>query len=54
MQEMLARIAMLQAQKVHLTDFLDERSACLTQLAEDAKAEIDDIGEKATKELDGL
>ena len=29
-QELLARIAMLQAQKVRLTDYLDERSAYLS------------------------
>ncbi|RZR78654.1 hypothetical protein BHM03_00004072 [Ensete ventricosum] len=51
-QELLARIAMLQAQKVRLTDFLDERSAFLTQFAEDANAEFDQIGENALKEFD--
>lgn len=51
-QELLARIAMLQAQKVRLTDFLDERSAYLTQFAEEANAEFDEIGKKAMKELD--
>lgn len=51
-QELLARIAMLQTQKVRLTDFLDERSAYLTQFAEDANAEFDEIGEKAMEELD--
>ena len=51
-QELLARIAMLQTQKVRLTDFLDERSAYLTQFAEVANAEFDEIGEKAMKELD--
>ncbi|XP_010256664.1 PREDICTED: uncharacterized protein LOC104597001 [Nelumbo nucifera] len=51
-QELLARIAMLQAQKVRLTDYLDERSAYLTQFAEDANAEFDEIGENALKDLD--
>ncbi|KAK1321865.1 hypothetical protein QJS10_CPA03g01840 [Acorus calamus] len=51
-QELLAQIAMLQAQKVRLTDFLDERSAYLTQFAEDANAEFDEIAENARKELD--
>ncbi|KAK7286886.1 hypothetical protein RJT34_22213 [Clitoria ternatea] len=51
-QELLAQIAMLQAQKVRLTDFLDERSAYLTQFGEDAKAEFDKIGEDALKGLD--
>ncbi|XP_027067867.1 uncharacterized protein [Coffea arabica] len=51
-QELLARIAMLQAQKLRLTDYLDERSAYLTQFAEEANAEIDQIGENALKELD--
>ncbi|KAI3447758.1 hypothetical protein Pfo_004423 [Paulownia fortunei] len=51
-QELLARIAMLQAQKVRLTDYLDERSAYLSQFAEEANAEIDQIGENALRELD--
>lgn len=51
-QELLARIAMLQAQKVRLTDYLDERSAYLTQFAEEANAEFDKIGEDALKGLD--
>ncbi|KAH6761998.1 8-amino-7-oxononanoate synthase [Perilla frutescens var. hirtella] len=51
-QELLARIAMLQTQKVRLTDYLDERSDYLTQFAEEANAEIDLIGENALKELD--
>ncbi|XAR50859.1 hypothetical protein NMG60_11005310 [Bertholletia excelsa] len=51
-QELLARIAMLQAQKVRLTDYLDERSAYLTQFAEEASAEFDQIGENALKDLD--
>ncbi|XP_078427525.1 8-amino-7-oxononanoate synthase [Wolffia australiana] len=51
-QEILARIVMLQTQKVRLTDFLDERSAYLTQFAEDANAEFEQIGEDALKELD--
>ncbi|KAK4418966.1 hypothetical protein Salat_2309400 [Sesamum alatum] len=51
-QELLVRIAILQAQKVRLTDYLDERSAYLTQFAEEANAEIDQIGENALKELD--
>ncbi|KAK7382582.1 hypothetical protein VNO80_01493 [Phaseolus coccineus] len=51
-QELLAQIAMLQTQKVRLTDFLDERSAYLSQFGEEAKAEFDKIGEDALKELD--
>lgn len=51
-QELLARIAQLQTQKVRLTDYLDERSDFLTQFAEEANAEIDMIGENALKELD--
>lgn len=43
---------MLQAQKLRLTDYLDERSAFLTQFSEEANAEIDQIGENALKELD--
>ncbi|GER30400.1 type IV secretion system protein virB10, partial [Striga asiatica] len=46
-QELLARIAMLEAQKVQLADYLDERSAYLTRFAEEANAEIDQIGENA-------
>lgn len=37
--ELLARISMLQAQKVRPTDYLDERSAYLTQFAEEANAD---------------
>ncbi|KAL5740445.1 hypothetical protein ACOSQ2_029625 [Xanthoceras sorbifolium] len=51
-QEMLARMAILQAQKVRLTDYLDETSAQLTQFVEDANAEFDKIGEDALKGLD--
>ncbi|XP_028098714.1 uncharacterized protein LOC114298347 [Camellia sinensis] len=51
-QELLARIAMLQTQKVRLTDYLDERSQYLTQFAEEANAEFDQIGEDALKGLD--
>ncbi|PON36896.1 8-amino-7-oxononanoate synthase [Parasponia andersonii] len=51
-QELLARIAQLQAQKVRLTDYLDEKSSYLTQFAEEAEAEFDKIGEDALKELD--
>ncbi|KAI4356017.1 hypothetical protein L6164_000071 [Bauhinia variegata] len=51
-QELLAQIAMLQAQKVRLTDYLDERSAYLTQFGEEANAEFDKVGEEALKELD--
>lgn len=51
-QDMLAKIAMLQTQKVRLTDFLEERSDYLTQFAEEANAEIDQIGEEALKELE--
>ncbi|KAK8547542.1 hypothetical protein V6N13_024633 [Hibiscus sabdariffa] len=51
-QELLAQIAMLQAQKVRLTDYLDERSAYLTQFAEEANAEFDKVGEDALKGLE--
>ncbi|KAJ4953486.1 hypothetical protein NE237_030318 [Protea cynaroides] len=51
-QELLARIAMLQAQKVRLTDYLDERSDYLSKFAEDANKEFDEVGENALKELD--
>lgn len=51
-QDLLARLAMLQAQKVRLTDYLDERSAYLTQFAEETNAEFDQIGENALKELE--
>lgn len=51
-QELLARIAMLQTQKVRLTDYLDERSAYLTKFAEEANAEFDKVGEDALRDLD--
>ncbi|KAM7259208.1 hypothetical protein ACFE04_014949 [Oxalis oulophora] len=51
-QELLAKIAQLQAQKYRLTDYLDERSAYLTQFAEEANSEFDKIGEDALKGLD--
>lgn len=51
-QELLARIAMLQTQKVRLTDYLDETADYLTQFAEDANVEFDKIGEDALKRLD--
>ncbi|KAM0953444.1 hypothetical protein DsansV1_C01g0000071 [Dioscorea sansibarensis] len=51
-QELLAQIAMLQAQKVRLTNFLDERSAYLTQFGQEAEADFDQIGEKALKDLE--
>lgn len=51
-QEMLARMAMLQAQKVRLTGYLDEASAQLTQFVEDANAEFEKIEEDALKGLD--
>uniref|UniRef100_A0A2P2JSU0 Uncharacterized protein LOC105121965 n=2 Tax=Rhizophora mucronata TaxID=61149 RepID=A0A2P2JSU0_RHIMU len=51
-QELLARIAMLQTEKVRLTDYLDETSAYLTQFAEEANAEFDKVGEDALRGLD--
>ncbi|XP_068317752.1 uncharacterized protein [Pyrus communis] len=51
-QELLVRIAMLQAQKVRLADYLDERSEYLTKFGEEATAEFDKIGEDALKDLD--
>ncbi|KAG0479207.1 hypothetical protein HPP92_013926 [Vanilla planifolia] len=51
-QELLAQIANLQAQKVWVTEFLDERSEHLTKFAEEANAGFDAIGESALKELD--
>jgi hypothetical protein len=53
-QEVLAKIAMLQAQKVRISDFLDERSAYLTKFAKDADSEFDLIGQNAMKELDAV
>jgi hypothetical protein len=53
-QEVLAQIAMLQAQKVRVTNFLDERSAYLTKFAKDADTEFDLIGQNAMKELDAV
>ncbi|XP_068638182.1 uncharacterized protein [Aristolochia californica] len=51
-QELLAKIAQLQAQKFRLTDYLDERSAYLTQFAEEANAEFDQVAENARKGLE--
>ncbi|KAI9116177.1 hypothetical protein K1719_013107 [Acacia pycnantha] len=51
-QELLARIAQLQTQKVRLTDYLDERSDYLTKFGEEAIAELDKVGEDALKGLD--
>ncbi|KAL4188430.1 hypothetical protein AMTRI_Chr08g160090 [Amborella trichopoda] len=51
-QDLLAKIAHLQAQKVRLTDYLDERSAYLTQFAEEANTEFDAIAEDTLKGLD--
>ncbi|CAL5210804.1 unnamed protein product [Lathyrus oleraceus] len=51
-QELLAQIAMIQTQKVRLSDYLDDRSEYLTQFGEEANAEIDKIGEDALKGLD--
>ncbi|KAI3882086.1 hypothetical protein MKW92_039793 [Papaver armeniacum] len=51
-QELLVKIAMLQTQKVRLTDYLDERSAYLSKFAEKANDEFNEIGENALKELD--
>lgn len=51
-QELLAQIAMLQTQKVRLTDYFDERSEYLTQFGEEAKAEFDKIGKDALQGLD--
>ncbi|KAK1562323.1 hypothetical protein Q3G72_010129 [Acer saccharum] len=48
-QEMLVRMAMIEAQKVRLTGYLDETSAQLTQFVEDANAEFGKIGEDALK-----
>ncbi|XP_030441814.1 uncharacterized protein LOC115663996 [Syzygium oleosum] len=45
-------MAMFQAQKVRLTDYLDERSAYLTQFGEEAGDEFDKIGEDALRGLD--
>ncbi|CAK8541840.1 unnamed protein product [Lathyrus sativus] len=51
-QELLAQMAMLQARKIRLTDYLDERSAYLTQFGEMVNAEFEKIGEDALKGLD--
>ncbi|KAI4294739.1 hypothetical protein MLD38_040938 [Melastoma candidum] len=51
-QELLARIAMLQAEKVRLTDYLDERSDFLTKFGEEADAEFDKVGEEALQGLE--
>lgn len=51
-QELLVRIAMLQAQKVRVDDYLDERSEYLTKFTQNANAELDKIGENALKDLE--
>lgn len=51
-QELLAQIVMLQTRKVRLTDYIDERSAYLTQFGEKINAEFEKIGEDALKGLD--
>ncbi|KAF4353330.1 hypothetical protein F8388_015741 [Cannabis sativa] len=51
-QELLARIAQLQTQKVRVTEYLDEKSSYLTQFAEEAEAEFGKVGEEALKEID--
>ncbi|ESW12380.1 hypothetical protein PHAVU_008G107300 [Phaseolus vulgaris] len=51
-QELLVQIAMLQTQKVRLTNYIDERSAYLAKFGEEAKAEFDKIGEDALQGLD--
>lgn len=51
-QELLAQIVTLQTRKVRLTEYLDERSAYLTQFGEKVNAEFEKIGEDALKELD--
>ncbi|XP_031478435.1 uncharacterized protein LOC116249323 [Nymphaea colorata] len=51
-RELLAKMAMIEAQKVRLTNFLDERSAYLTQFAEEANVEFDAIAEETLKGLD--
>ncbi|MED6209459.1 hypothetical protein PIB30_054821 [Stylosanthes scabra] len=43
---------MLEAQKIRLTDYLDERSEYLTQFSKEAIAEFEKIGEEALKGLD--
>ncbi|KAJ1437360.1 hypothetical protein SESBI_03688 [Sesbania bispinosa] len=51
-QDLLAQIAMLEAQKVRLADYLDEKSEYLTQFGEEVNAEFNKIGEDALKGLD--
>ncbi|GAU35686.1 hypothetical protein TSUD_162580 [Trifolium subterraneum] len=51
-QDLLAQIVMLQTRKVRLLDYLDERSAYLTQFGEKVNAEFEKIGENALKDLD--
>ncbi|XP_015948378.1 uncharacterized protein LOC107473346 [Arachis duranensis] len=51
-QELLAQIAMIEAQKIRLMDYVDERSAYLTQFGKEAIVEFEKIGEEALKGLD--
>eukprot|EP01018_Ginkgo_biloba_P034286 Gb_09294 [translate_table: standard] len=51
-QELLVEIAMLQAEKVRVTEFMAERSAHLSQIADQANSEIDQIAEETMKGMD--
>ncbi|KAJ3668890.1 hypothetical protein LUZ60_010840 [Juncus effusus] len=51
-QEILAAIAMLQAEKVRVTDFLDESAKQLNKFGEDANAQLGELGKDALKDLD--
>ncbi|KAL4343000.1 hypothetical protein HN51_061310 [Arachis hypogaea] len=51
-QELPAQIAMLEAQKIRLMDYVDKRSAYLTQFSKEAIVEFEKIGEEALKGLD--
>ncbi|KAJ1686448.1 hypothetical protein LUZ63_017838 [Rhynchospora breviuscula] len=53
-QEILAQIAMLQAQKVRAANFLDERAEYLTKFGKDANAELEEIGKSTLNDLDEL
>ncbi|XP_078178692.1 8-amino-7-oxononanoate synthase [Carex rostrata] len=51
-QEILAQIAMLQAQKVRVVDFIDDRTKDLTKFGEDYNEELEEIGKNVLSNLD--
>jgi hypothetical protein len=52
MQEILATIAMLQAQKVRVVNYLDDQAKNLNKFGENANAELEEIGKSMLSDLD--